>query len=161
MPYSLMLDVLVAILLGVTIGYAIVLNKRLGNLRRDKEDLEKLALSFGDATARAESSINQLTTTTQVLQDRIEKAESLRDDLVFLIDRGGSAADRLEISVRAARDEAGIGPGTMMVGGKAKPDTASTQSGGTVEKQENGTVEKQEPASSAEKELLRAIRSAG
>jgi len=159
-PYSLMLDVLVAILLGVTIGYAIVLNKRLGNLRRDKEDLEKLALSFGDATARAEGSINQLRTTTQVLQDRIEKAESLRDDLVFLIDRGGSAADRLETSVRAARDEAGVGPGTM-VGGTAKPDTTGTQNGATAEKQDSGTDENQESASSAEKELLRAIRSAG
>ncbi len=41
MPYSLILDVLVAVLLAVTIGYAVVLNKRLGKLRGDKKDLEK------------------------------------------------------------------------------------------------------------------------
>ena len=43
MTYSLIVDLFVAILLVVTIGYAIVLNRRLGKLRGDKAELEKLA----------------------------------------------------------------------------------------------------------------------
>ncbi|PPR70407.1 MAG: hypothetical protein CFH03_00118 [Alphaproteobacteria bacterium MarineAlpha3_Bin2] len=39
MPYSLILDLFVAVLLVVTIGFAVVLNKRLGNLRGDKAAL--------------------------------------------------------------------------------------------------------------------------
>ncbi len=38
-PFSLALDVLVAVLLVITIGYAMVLNRRLGRLRRDKSNL--------------------------------------------------------------------------------------------------------------------------
>ena len=44
MPLSLMLDILIAVLLVVTIVYAIILNRRLGNLRRDREELEQLAI---------------------------------------------------------------------------------------------------------------------
>ena len=47
MPYSLILDLFVAVLLVVTIGYAVVLNKRLGRLRGDKAALEKLAALVG------------------------------------------------------------------------------------------------------------------
>jgi len=43
-PLSLMLDILIAVLLVVTIVYAIILNRRLGNLRRDREELEQLAI---------------------------------------------------------------------------------------------------------------------
>ncbi len=52
MPFSLALDVLVAVLLVITIGYAVVLNWRLGRLRHDKSDLDKLAATFNKATQR-------------------------------------------------------------------------------------------------------------
>jgi hypothetical protein len=105
MPFSLALDVLVAVLLVITIGYAMVLNRRLGRLRRDKSELEKLAATFGQATARAEESIGKLKKTADALKGRIDNAQALRDDLAFLIDRGSSAADRREETVRAARKE--------------------------------------------------------
>ena len=104
MPISLTLDILVAILLVVFIVYAMVLNRKLGLLRRDKTELEKLATTFGDSTLRAEDSIRNLKTTADDLQARIAKAQALADDLAFLIDRGSSAADRLEETVRVARD---------------------------------------------------------
>ena len=83
-PFSLILDIFVAVLLIIMIGYAFTLNKRLGTLRRDKGELQKLALSFGDATLRAEESTVQLRATIDVLQERIKRAESLREDLVFI-----------------------------------------------------------------------------
>ena len=59
MPVSIALDVLVALLLVVTIAYAIVLNKRLGALRKNKSELEGLTASFSEATKRAEESIKR------------------------------------------------------------------------------------------------------
>ena len=50
MPYTLIVDIAVAVLLVVTIGYAITLNKRLNRLRRDKKDLE--TLEIGRASCR-------------------------------------------------------------------------------------------------------------
>ncbi len=105
MPFSLILDLLVALLLVVMIGYAVALNRRLGSLRQDKSELQKLAASFGGATMRAEESIDRLKNMTDTLQRCIDKAQALHDDLTFLIDRGDTAADRLEETVRGMRRE--------------------------------------------------------
>lgn len=101
--YPLILDVLLAVLLIVTIWYAVVLNKRLSVFRRNREEMERLAATFHDATSRASDSIDTLKLASDALQDQLNKATSLRDDLVFLIDRGTSAADRLEDGVRGSR----------------------------------------------------------
>ncbi|MDP1910481.1 MAG: DUF6468 domain-containing protein [Hyphomicrobium sp.] len=142
MTFALLLDILVALLLAVTIGYAVVLNRRLAGLRRDKGELESLAASFGQATLRAEESIGRLKKTAGELQELTAKADTIRDDLAFLIDRGSAAADRLESLVRQARGKA---PPVAMTGAPAQqiPDDAL------------------EPRSDAERELMRAIRSAG
>lgn len=136
MALSLTLDVILAVLLVVTISYAVVLNRKLGSLRRDKAKLESLAASFGQATLRAEESIGRLRNTAEALQEKIEKAQALRDDLAFLVDRGTSAADRLEGAIRASRAKA--------------PPIAAVAGDDSIQ-----------PRSEAERELLRAIRSAG
>ena len=162
MPYSLILDVLVAVLLAVTIGYAVVLNKRLGKLRGDKIDLEKLAARFGESTSRAEESIESLRQTADLLQGGIDKAQALKDDLAFLIDRGNQAADSLEDLVRLARDMSGVRPrpGTgANTGDNASAgdsiDTSDQPADASDETRGGGTT------SQAEQELLKAIRSAG
>ena len=103
--YSLVLDILLAVLLVATIGYAIALNRKLGNLRRHKDELEKLASTFTESTTRAKDSIAGLKNSTAKLQADITKATGLKDDLKFLIDRGASIADRLESAVRESRGE--------------------------------------------------------
>ncbi len=105
MAVSLALDLLVSGLLAVTICYAMVLNKKIGNLRRDKAELQKMAATFNAATTKAEKSIKALKNTAENLGERIEKANALRDDLMFLTERGSSAADKLETLVRTARDQ--------------------------------------------------------
>lgn len=167
MPYSLIVDLLVAVLLVVTIGYAIVLNKRLGKLRRDKTELEKLASTFGQSTVRAEESIEKLKNAAELLQERMEKAVALRDDLAFLIDRGGQAADSLEDLVRETRDRMGVGarPGVRAGGGASKPRPAPsvnpTDAADDGDADDTGDAGDDEPRSEAERELLKAIRSAG
>jgi hypothetical protein len=104
---SLFLNIIIAVLLSVTIWYATVLNKRLSALRKDNDELDHLADSFGEATLRAGDSIVKLKNTADDLKEKIEKAGSLRDDLMFLVERGGAAADRLEKAVRLARHDSG------------------------------------------------------
>lgn len=106
--YKLILDVIVAILLVATIAYALMLNRRLGELRRNRDDLARLVNAFNDATARAEAGIPKLRRAADeagsTLQERVEKAQTLRDDLAFMIERAEAMANRLEGTVRQARD---------------------------------------------------------
>jgi len=142
---SFALDILVAALLVITIVFAAVLNRRLGKLRGDRHELEKMAAGFQQATAHAEDSIGKLKISTETLQERIDKAQSLCDDLVFLIDRGGAAADRIENEVRATRKQRDA-PGAKPFSPAAKPRA-------------NGNGADGLPKSEAERELLNALRS--
>ena len=165
-PFSLILDIFVAGLLVVMIGYAFTLNKRLGTLRRDKEELQKLALSFDDSTSRAEESTVQLRATIDVLQERIKQAESLRGDLVFLVERGDGTADTLEELVRTARDKVGVmphpGPRVAATDEKSaslsKPPATTPTSAPMTETAGQPVGDQM---SDAERELLKALRSAG
>lgn len=107
--WKIILDLLVSVLLVATIGYAVMLNQRLTQLRKNRDDLAKIIVSFNEATVRAESSIPKLRKAAedsgQSLQERVEKAQSLRDDLAFMIERADTMANRLENAVRSARTE--------------------------------------------------------
>jgi hypothetical protein len=106
---NLLLDVIIIVLLAATIVYAVILNSRLAQLRDNRDDLARLVAAFNDATARAESGIPKLRRAAEeagnALQERVEKAQTLRDDLAFMIERADSMAGKLENSVRQARDE--------------------------------------------------------
>jgi len=106
---NLLLDVIIIVLLAATIVYAVILNSRLAQLRDNRDDLARLVAAFNDATARAESGIPKLRRAAEeagnALQERVEKAQTLRDDLAFMIERADSMAGKLENTVRQARDE--------------------------------------------------------
>ena len=148
MTFSLVLDILIAVLLVVTISYAMVLNRRLYSLRKDKAQLEKLAASFGEATLKAGQGTMVLKSATGALQECIDKAEILRDDLQYLIDRGASSADRLETVVRSSRDMS-LPDTPLPSKGKAR-DLAADRAGS-----DDG-----DKKATAERELLRALQSA-
>ncbi len=103
---SLMIDIFVAILLISAIGYGMVLNRRIVALRRDQANLERLAISFHEATTRAEASVGNLKqaaqSSSEILNEGIGEAVRIREDLNFLIDRGEKLGDQLENSVRNA-----------------------------------------------------------
>jgi hypothetical protein len=106
---TLLSNGLVAVLLLATIGYAIVLNRRLGALRGDRAKLQELIQALTAASTSAQAGIANLRQTTEDLGSEIEKkmaaCRGLKDDLTYLIERGGGVADRLEGTVRARRDE--------------------------------------------------------
>ena len=107
---SLMIDIFVAILLMSAIGYGMILNRRIVALRRDQANLERLAVSFHEATSRAEASVGNLkkaaNSASQVLNEGIDDAVRIREDLNFLIERGQKLGDQLESSVRGAESSA-------------------------------------------------------
>jgi len=101
-------DAIVALLLIATIGYSMVLNRRLGAVRNDREKFEALVRNLNAASQRAEAAVSNLRVTADDLSRRLEKkveeARSLSDDLTYMIERGGSIADKLANQIRAGRD---------------------------------------------------------
>ena len=84
MDYKLVLDVMVSALLLVTIVYAWVLNQRLSQLRRNRDDLAKVVASFNDATARAEAGIPKLRKASEeglkLLQPILQQVDAAHKD---------------------------------------------------------------------------------
>jgi hypothetical protein len=117
MTLNIVLDVVVSGLLLATIAYAMLLSRRLGALRNDKEALEALVASLDSSSQRAESGIAALKDAAerigQQLQQRVDQGKALQGDLSYIIDLGSGLADRLEGNIRARRDD-----------GRAAPETA-------------------------------------
>ena len=107
MSIATILDGLVAVLLVTTIGYAALLSRRIAGLRAGKAEMRGLIADLTAATTQAESGISGLKSASveqgEQLQQRLEKAKALRDDLSYLLDRGDSLADRLAGSIRLSR----------------------------------------------------------
>jgi hypothetical protein len=175
--WKIFLDLVVSILLIATIGYAVMLNQRLTQLRKNRDDLAKIIVSFNEATVRAESSIPKLRKAAEdagmSLQERVEKAQSLRDDLAFMIERADTMANRLENGVRSARTEVRTSPAAA----KETPRVSNGNGGGNGSDRSSGTERTQnsraatvaaaaaaseldvDDRSEAERELLRALQS--
>ncbi len=117
---GLLLDAAVALLLLATIFYCVLLNRRLTALRASYDDLQRLFSGFSRSIERAEAGITGLKIAAQEvggdLQERIDKARALADELAFLTDRGDPARrDRAHARSQdgpgAGRHEAGFGQG--------------------------------------------------
>lgn len=100
MSIELLINIVVICLLVPTIVFAVILNKRLEILRNSRADLGRLIEAFNDATARAESGIPKLKQAADsaggLLRDQIQKAQTLRDDMAFMIERADAVAKKLE-----------------------------------------------------------------
>ncbi len=118
---SLLLDGLVAVLLVATIAYAALLNRRLGTLRKGKEELREIVNSFDAAMTRIEIGLGKVkqagTPTSGELKELVAEARALRDELSFLLDRGGALASRLEKSTKVRSRNANGRPGPASEGG--------------------------------------------
>jgi len=128
MPISLMLDIIIAVLLVLTIAYAMRLNQRLSQLRSDKNELMKLAKTFAEATVRAEASIQKLKVSSAALKSDVAKAEALKDDLAYLVDRGGRTADEMVDTVRTPARNQGAKPQNKSFMGRSRANQDDGQS---------------------------------
>jgi hypothetical protein len=161
-----LLDAIVAVLLAATIVYAILLNRKLGQLRGNSSEIEKTAAEFHLAIAKAEGSVTKLQVSTDGLRLQLDKAQSLKDDLTLLIERGDAVADALEEAVRVGRrqreagsrsrpvaTEVGAVPTRMAPASMAAANLMPASTG----LQTNGA--ESAPRTEAERELLRALAS--
>lgn len=106
MSIELFINIIVICLLVPTIIFAIILNKRLEVLRSSRADLGRLIEAFNDATTRAESGIPRLKQAADSagsqLKDQIQKAQTLRDDMAFMIERAENVVARLDGAMRSS-----------------------------------------------------------
>jgi hypothetical protein len=101
------LELVLVVLLGATLFQAIRLERALGVLKRDRASLESLVVGFNASTHQAESGVQRLRAAAdgagRQIDEQLSKSVSVKEDLVFLTQRGDRLADRLETLVRTAR----------------------------------------------------------
>jgi len=107
---TLLLNGTLAILLGVTLFYAVKLNRRIGELRRGRSELDEAVRRFATAAADADRTMARLAELTsgqgRALQEAVKKAGALVGDLDFLMERADATADRLEQAIAMSRPKA-------------------------------------------------------
>lgn len=105
---SLVFEGAVSVLLIAVIVYAIKLNHRLVGLRAREEELGELIERFNESSGRAEASAAKLKEIGAAAEKNLgamfERAQAVRDDLVFMVERGSDIADRVGRSIDKSRD---------------------------------------------------------
>lgn len=105
--YGLVFDVAICVLLVTTIGYAMVLNRKLTDLRSARSDMEKVVADFSAAAGKAQGGLDALKARSSDAGDGLAKtvddACRLADEMAFLVKKGNEIADRLEVAVAASR----------------------------------------------------------
>lgn len=159
---SLGLDILLVVLLLVTIIYAVLLSRRLSALRSGKVDLEGFITRMNEASARAEASlagIRQAATSAKgELDQPLAKAQSLRDELIFLIDRADAAGERLANAGSAAAPTAPAARTASSQSATRAPAKAAPVQ--TPARKTDGDDETGAPRSKAERDLMNALKNA-
>ncbi len=111
-----LLETALLVLLAATLFHAMRLERALGVLKRDRAALEDLVDGFNSSTRAAEQGIERLRAAAEgagrQVQRQVETASGLKDDLLFLTERGERLADRLDLMVRAARPAAPLSAST-------------------------------------------------
>lgn len=126
MPFGMILESVVAILLLVTVGYCYVLDRRLQALRSGREELLGVVQNLDAAIGRAQTTILDLKAnagdTARVLEGRIDKAQGLADELSLMVQSGNSIAERLADRPGASRGAGVRTPNTSSSGRPRDPE---------------------------------------
>lgn len=111
---SLIFEGVVSILLIAVIVFAIKLNRRILALRTQESELKEMIGQFNEAAIQAELSASHLkvagTDSERNLRATIERAQAMRDDLSFMIERGGNMSDRVIRSIARSRERPPTAP---------------------------------------------------
>lgn len=177
----LLLDGFLILLLLATIVYAIILNRKLNLLRGNHDEMEVFVDKLNIACARAESATAGLRNAGEngkaVFKESASKAEALRDELAFLVERADIVSGRLasvsegtkvvaaesQSQVAASKSEPMRKSGAKRPAPVARrgPEAARTPEPARVTRAVAGDdSSKGSPRSEAEEELLKALRNA-
>lgn len=96
---QLILEILVAILLGLTIGYCIILNRRLAIMRDSQGEMQKIVRLLNEAVNRAALSVEDMRrhaqSVSEELNGKIKSGRAIVDELGLMVQSGNNIADRL------------------------------------------------------------------
>src|SRR5215813_14821691 len=117
MPWTLIADGVVAILLVATLIYVRRFSRQIEAIRASRGEFEKLIADLTKSTDQAASHLHQFKVTAEAtggdLQARVERTQGLTaqfgklgEDLKLLIERAESAANRLEAVIARGRQSA-------------------------------------------------------
>jgi len=161
---GLFLDVLIVVLLASAISFGFLLNKRLTAVRKATEDADGMVGGFDAATKAAKASVDALDAagkdTGRQLQDQINTARKLRDELQFLT---GAEEQLLSGNPPPA---GGTGGGTknqpraagpQLTPGPNLAETRALELAAEVTREAEKSAENLEPTE-AERELREALR---
>jgi predicted nuclease of restriction endonuclease-like RecB superfamily len=104
---SVIIELTVVILLGVTVTYCIILDRKLQRLRSDETSIRKTVVDLGLATDRAERAIDSLKASLAesetTLAEKLRSAEAASRELDETIRSGDEVLDRIGKVVTSAR----------------------------------------------------------
>ncbi len=176
LPAGLLLDGVLAVLLVATIVYCYILNRRLGNIRAAGDQMTDLVGKFSTATEQAKAGIVALKLAAeedgQRLQETLDMARVMRDELAFLTETGDSLATRLANAREGAKPVAmkpvSVGPvsaGPVSAGYGAggpsipmAPGSEGDEIRAALEMARAAAEGGEGPDSEAERQLLQALR---
>ncbi|WP_339865650.1 DUF6468 domain-containing protein [Paremcibacter congregatus] len=97
---ALFIDILIIVLIGVMITYAVILNSKLKTFRNAQNEMATLVGQLNDAISRAQTSVEALKGTALAEEGRLDalirKSRPLADELTILTESGENLADRIE-----------------------------------------------------------------
>jgi hypothetical protein len=137
---GLMIETLVAILLLLTIGYCMLLNKRLQRLKADEHSLKAVIAELITATEIADRAISGLKVTVrecdQNLGERLRAAERFSASMDEQLAAGDTVLRRLSQIAAAGRPAppaqppaAGVNPQSTLAAAQALVERARTRTG--------------------------------
>lgn len=98
-PWSMLVDLVAIALLGTTVFYCVLLNRRLGAMRDGQDGLKDTIHTLNEACDRAAMSVRNLAGATEQVDEeltrRLERARALADELGMILESGNNLADRL------------------------------------------------------------------
>ncbi len=121
------IDGVMVVLLALVLVSTLMLNSRLKYLRDSRRDFEAMVKQFDEASKRADAGIKALqqaaSKSGEGLQDQLNRARTLRDELSIMIESADSLARRLESAAPGKADVArSADPGTPAARSKAELD---------------------------------------
>lgn len=121
MPLGLIIEGLVAVLLLLTIGFCIALNRKLVTLRADQTALQHTVAELDAATLRAERAIQGLRAAAgdanSSLTQQMRHADKMAKDLSKQVEAGGEVVSKLSAITRAAQRPAAPAKPEVVEGG--------------------------------------------
>ncbi|GLQ57333.1 DUF6468 domain-containing protein [Devosia nitrariae] len=111
---GLVIEGAVALLLALTIGYCVVLNRRLKRLHADRDMLKQMIADLVGATNLANQAIKELKQSAveadTMLTSRLDEAERFGVELANHVNSGSALIERISRIARAVREGGSIEP---------------------------------------------------